>query len=151
MRHANTSRGPLEALRQSQGAEPIDDYAATAGAYPSTADSRSDQIRALEPLYSSLGRRSGVVLDIGADDGTNSLLVLERSPDATVLAVKPSAAMRALILAKLDAQPEWHDRLTVRPERFAEAPLPDSLAGGIARWGYSGISIIQAGTGCPRS
>lgn len=39
--------------------------------------------------------------------------------------------MRALILTKVAAHPEWFDRVTIRPEAFGSAPLPDAISAAI--------------------
>lgn len=110
--------------------EGSDGYAATAGAYDLlNAPFRAAQVAALEPFLKLCRPEAGPVLDIGAGSGLNSELVLTRLPDATVLAIEPSPAMRALLLGRIAAQPDWHRRITVRPESFIEAPLPATVGG----------------------
>ena len=46
-------------------------------------------------------------------------------------ALEPSTAMRALVLTKVAAHPEWFDRVTIRPEAFGAAPLPDAISAAI--------------------
>jgi hypothetical protein len=52
--------------------------------------------------------------------------VLDTVPDAPVLAVEPSAALRGILLARLAARPD-SARLTVYPGGATEVPLPDRL------------------------
>ncbi len=46
-------------------------------------------------------------------------------------ALEPSPEMRALALTKVAAHPEWFDRVTIRPEAFGAAPLPDAIGAAI--------------------
>ncbi|GLY32374.1 class I SAM-dependent methyltransferase [Kineosporia sp. NBRC 101731] len=50
-------------------------------------------------------------------------------PEAEVLALEPSQAMRSLALARVAAHPHWHARVTVRPEDFFSATLPARIGG----------------------
>ncbi|MFT3971772.1 MAG: class I SAM-dependent methyltransferase [Micropruina sp.] len=110
-----------------------DPYAATAGAYDLlNAPWRSAQINALERLRPWLRPDAGTILDVGAGSGLNTAWLLRTVPDARVLALEPSPAMRTLILARIAAHPDWHDRVTVRPEDFFSATLPPSIGGAIA-------------------
>lgn len=113
---------------------PVDDpYAATAGAYDLlNSPFRADQLRALGHVQPRFRPQDGPVLDVGAGSGLNTAAVLEALPAARVLAIEPSRAMRALLLARLADRPEWAERVTVRPEDFAAAPLPNQLGGAIA-------------------
>lgn len=109
-----------------------DPYAATAGAYDLlNARWRSAQIKALERLRPLLRPDAGAILDVGAGSGLNTAWLLQSHPDARVLALEPSPAMRALSLARIAAHPEWHDRVTLRPEDFFGATLPSSVGGAI--------------------
>lgn len=110
-----------------------DPYAATASAY----DVFTQPYR--EPLEAALGEIAprllpdhGPVLDIGAGSGANAAFVLEHVPRAAVVALEPSRAMRSLALGRIAQHPEWHPRITVRPEDFFEATLPAQLGGAIA-------------------
>lgn len=107
-----------------------DGYAATAGAYDLlNGPFRAAQVAAIEPFLLHCRPEAGPVLDVGAGSGLNTELVLSRLPGATVLAIEPSPAMRALLLGRVAGHPEWHRRVTVRPESLAEAPLPPVLGG----------------------
>ncbi len=109
-----------------------DPYAATAGAYDLlNAPWRSAQIKALERLRPLLRPDAGAILDVGAGSGLNTAWLLGAVPDAQVLALEPSPAMRALILARIAAHPDWYDRVTLRPEDFFGATLPASIGGAI--------------------
>ncbi len=109
-----------------------DGYAATASMYDlMSAGAHPARLAALEALLAVLRPEAGPILDVGAGSGLNAVAILERIPDARVLAVEPSPSMRALLLAKLAARPEWFDRVTVRPEDFFSAPLPERIGGAI--------------------
>lgn len=110
-----------------------DAYAATARAYELFAGPfRDAQFAALRELLPLLLPDAGPILDVGAGSGTLSAWVLEQAPEARVYALEPSPAMRSLALARLAAHPEWHPRITLRPESFFDAPLPARIGGAIA-------------------
>lgn len=109
-----------------------DPYLATAGAYDLfAAYARPGQLAALEVLFGRLDPASGPVLDVGAGSGLIVVTVLERFPEARVLALEPSPAMRALAVAKVAPHPEWFERVTIRPEDFFTATLPDRISSAI--------------------
>ena len=109
-----------------------DAYAISAPVYDLlNASFRPGQVAALERLIPLVRAESGPVLDIGAGSGLNTVFVLERLPEARVYALEPSTAMRALVLTKVAAHPEWFDRVTIRPEAFGAAPLPDAISAAI--------------------
>lgn len=109
-----------------------DTYEAAAGAYDLFAMShRPAQEAALERLLPRLRPEAGPILDIGAGSGANTAAVLERVPDAHVLALEPSRAMRALALSRIAGRPEWHERVTVLPDDFFAASLPARIGGAI--------------------
>lgn len=58
-------------------------------------------------------------------------MVLDRVPAARVLTLEPNRSMRALLLSRVAARPEWFARITVRPEDFFAATLPARLGGAI--------------------
>ncbi len=109
-----------------------DPYAATAGAYDLfNAAARAGQMDALRAWLPLVGPRTGPVLDVGAGSGLNVAEVLERVPGVEVLALEPSAAMRSLLLTRIAARPDWYSRVTVRPEDFFSAPLPQQIGGAV--------------------
>lgn len=109
-----------------------DRYSATAGAYDLFAASfRPIQLAALESVLPRFRPDLGPVLDVGAGSAANTATVLERLPDARVLALEPSPAMRALAIGRIAARPEWFERVTVRPEDFFAATLPERIGGAI--------------------
>jgi len=75
---------------------------------------------------------AGPLLDLGAGTGIGTQVVLGALPAARVLAVEPSPALRAVLLAKLAADPDGARRVTVQPADAAGAELPDRLGGVIA-------------------
>ena len=109
-----------------------DPYAATVGAYDLlTAAQHPARTAALDALLPRLRPDHGPVLDVGAGSGATDLEILRRVPTAEVYALEPSPAMRALALAKIAEHPSWFPRVTVRPEDFFSAPLPEHLGGGL--------------------
>ncbi|MGC3953649.1 MAG: class I SAM-dependent methyltransferase [Propionicimonas sp.] len=109
-----------------------DDYAAAAAAYDLfAAAARPAQTAALERLLPLLRPEFGPILDVGAGSGAHTATLLERLPEARVLALEPSRAMRSLALSRLAEHPEWFGRVTVRPEDFFAASLPPRLGGAV--------------------
>lgn len=115
-----------------ESGQTADPYAATAGAYDlMNAPARPAQLAALEAWLPAVDAGHGPVLDIGAGSGLNTAEVLERLADCEVLALEPSPAMRSLIMGRLAGRPDWFSRVTVRPEGFFSAPLPERIGGAI--------------------
>lgn len=109
-----------------------DPYAVTATAYDLFSMSvRDDQVAALEALLPHIDTQEGPILDIGAGSGSNTTYLLEHLPEVRVLALEPSTSMRSLLLSKIAAHPEWFPRVTVRPEDFFSATLPQHVAGAV--------------------
>lgn len=109
-----------------------DTYAITAGAYDLFSEAfRPAQTAALEAVRPRLQPNVGPILDIGAGSGYNTQVLLETVPDAHVIAVEPSRAMRALLLSRIAGHPQWYSRVTVRPESFLDTSLPAHLGGAV--------------------
>ena len=109
-----------------------DPYAPTASVYDLVnAPWRGAQVAALERLAPLLQPARGPILDVGAGSGANIEWALDRFPDAHVCALEPSPSMRGLALARIAAHPEWFARVTLRPEDFFSATLPERLGGAI--------------------
>ena len=71
---------------------------------------------------------AGTLLELGAGTGLGTDVLLDTVPDAPLLAVEPSAALRAVLLARLVDRPGGAERVTVHPGTASDAPLPDRLA-----------------------
>lgn len=109
-----------------------DAYGATAGTYDLfAAADRPRVLTALDALLPRLLPQAGPVLDVGAGSGLNLAVLLDHISDVRVVALEPSPAMRALALAKVAANPTWFERVTVRPEDFFSASLPDVIGGAL--------------------
>ncbi|WP_246957116.1 class I SAM-dependent methyltransferase [Brachybacterium sp. Marseille-Q7125] len=109
-----------------------DPYRAAADAYDLfAAPYRAAQQAALAEALPHFQPEVGAILDIGAGPGTAAVEILERLPEAHVLALEPSATMRALLLGRIAERTELHPRITVRPEAFFDAELPQQLGGAI--------------------
>jgi len=72
---------------------------------------------------------AGPVLELGAGTGLGTDVLLD-TVDADIVVAEPSAALRAVLLARLAGRPDAH-RVTVYPAGAAEVPLPDQLAGAV--------------------
>jgi methyltransferase family protein len=91
-----------------------------------------------EPMWADLGPRladalagadpaAGAVLELGAGTGLGTERILAAVPGCPVLAAEPSAALRAVLLARLRGM-AGGERVTVLPVGAAEADLPERLA-----------------------
>lgn len=109
-----------------------DAYAAAASMLDlASAAYRPAQTAAVDRWLPMLRTAAGPVLDVGAGSGAVIEQILRAEPSATVLALEPSPSMRALALSRLARFPTWHARVTIRPEDFFSAALPDRLAGAV--------------------
>jgi SAM-dependent methyltransferase len=87
---------------------------------------------AVERALAAAESAAGLVLDLGAGTGIGTEIVLDAAPGARVLAVEPSPALRAVLLAKLARDPGHAQRVTVQPRDAAGMELPDRLGGALA-------------------
>ncbi|MEV5539925.1 class I SAM-dependent methyltransferase [Saccharopolyspora shandongensis] len=71
---------------------------------------------------------AGPVVDVGAGSGCGTLAIGDALPDAEIFAVEPSAGLRTALLARINAHESLRERVTVLPEGFLEADLPDQLS-----------------------
>ncbi|MHA6630325.1 class I SAM-dependent methyltransferase [Pseudonocardia sichuanensis] len=70
---------------------------------------------------------AGPVLELGAGTGLGTERILAAVPDSPVLAAEPSAALRAVLIARLRGM-TGGERVTVLPVGAAEVDLPERLA-----------------------
>ncbi|OLT12378.1 hypothetical protein BJF78_03960 [Pseudonocardia sp. CNS-139] len=81
----------------------------------------------LAAVLAGVDPAAGTVLELGPGSGLGTEVVLDTVPDAPVLAAEPSAALRAVLLARLSGRPDAA-RLSVYPGGAAAVPLPDRIA-----------------------
>jgi hypothetical protein len=82
----------------------------------------------LADVLATVDPAAGTLLELGAGTGLGTDVLLDTVPDAPLLAVEPSAALRAVLLARLADRPGAAQRVTVHPGTAADAPLPDRIA-----------------------
>jgi SAM-dependent methyltransferase len=83
---------------------------------------------ALTGLLHQVKAEAGPVVDLGAGTGRGVAAICAALPgDAPLLAVEPSAPMRAVLLARVHDAPELRGRVTVLAEDAAHVSLPDGL------------------------
>lgn len=82
---------------------------------------------ALRAALSQVRAAAGAVVDLGAGTGRGVRAICASVPDAPVLAVEPSSAMRAVLLARICDEPELRRRVTVLAADAATVELPDGL------------------------
>ena len=68
------------------------------------------------------------MLDIGAGTGPCVEVIARALPQAQIIAVEPSPAMRAALTSRLLAQPDLQQRVTVQPRMLQQVTLPPQLA-----------------------
>ncbi len=84
------------------------------------------------PLSQALRGVTGPVVDVGAGGGQGTRVIAEAVPEAEIVTVEPSAALRSVLLARVNESAELRDRVTVLAEGFLEAALPQKLGAVVA-------------------
>ncbi|MEV0642081.1 class I SAM-dependent methyltransferase [Streptomyces sp. NPDC050619] len=88
---------------------------------------------ALAEALQQVKAERGPVVEVGAGTGRGIRAICAALPgDDPVLAVEPSSAMRAVLLARVHDAPELRERVTVLAEDAVHAPLPDGLRAMVA-------------------
>ncbi|NUU24280.1 MAG: class I SAM-dependent methyltransferase, partial [Streptomycetaceae bacterium] len=80
----------------------------------------------------SVDTAAGPVLDIGAGTGISTQVVADTLPDARIVAVEPSPAMRAGLDARIRENPTLRERVVVCPTPLEEATLPVRVSAVVA-------------------
>lgn len=98
-----------------------DDYAANAEYFDLLTDGRAEQLR---PVLAEVlpEHPAGPVVDIGAGTGSITRLVADLRPGATIVAVEPSRALRAILRSRLADRPDLRSRSRSSP---SPSPTPD--------------------------
>ncbi|ONK09542.1 class I SAM-dependent methyltransferase [Streptomyces sp. MP131-18] len=91
-----------------------------AGFWQQVGHSLAAELRRLSAL-------SGPVIDLGAGAGRGTRIAAAALPEARLLAVEPSAAMRTALLARLMDDPPLAARTTVVAEGAMEFPFPERV------------------------
>ncbi|MEV0611979.1 class I SAM-dependent methyltransferase [Nonomuraea sp. NPDC050404] len=84
------------------------------------------------PLSAALRGITGPVVDVGAGGGHGTRVIAEALPEAEIVAVEPSPALRSVLLSRVSESARLRDRVTVLPEHLLEATLPDRLGAVVA-------------------
>src|SRR4029453_16568152 len=87
---------------------------------------------ALPRLLSGLQPATGPILDVGAGTGAGTIHLHAAFPDASIVAVEPSKAMRTALNVRLANNAALRKAVTVMPCAFEEAELPSRLGGCVA-------------------
>ncbi|AQS66753.1 trans-aconitate 2-methyltransferase [Streptomyces pactum] len=87
---------------------------------------------ALTDVLSRVRAETGAVVDLGAGSGRGVRVICDALPQAPVLAVEPSAAMRAVLLARVHEDDRLRGRVTVLPGDCASADWPDGVRAVVA-------------------
>jgi SAM-dependent methyltransferase len=75
---------------------------------------------------------AGPLVDLGAGTGRGLTLLAAQGPDAEVLAVEPSPVLRAVLLARVAADPELRRGVTVVASTAQDVLLPDRVGAVLA-------------------
>lgn len=86
---------------------------------------------ALEALLTRVQPRTGPVLVVGSGSATALTPLLAGLPTAHLLVLEPDPTSRALALGRLADHPAWFGRVSVRPEDFFTATLPERIGGAV--------------------
>ncbi|MCX2923310.1 class I SAM-dependent methyltransferase [Streptomyces sp. NEAU-W12] len=87
---------------------------------------------ALADVLSRVRAGAGAVMDLGAGSGRGVRVICEALPQVPVLAVEPSAAMRAVLLARVHEDDALRKRVTVVPGDCESADWPDGVRAVVA-------------------
>ncbi|WP_406278184.1 class I SAM-dependent methyltransferase [Nocardia sp. NBC_00881] len=82
----------------------------------------------LATLLADVDTIAGPVIDIGAGTGLSTVAIADALPDAEIVAVEPSPAMRAVLMSRLAARRDLRERITVVPHGFLDTNLPERCA-----------------------
>jgi SAM-dependent methyltransferase len=74
----------------------------------------------------------GPVVDVGAGSGIGTRLIAEALPGVEIVALEPSVAMRAVLLARVADSPELRRRVTVLADPVQTARLPERCSAVVA-------------------
>jgi SAM-dependent methyltransferase len=106
---------------------------ATAEFYDLLATAMWDELGpALPHLLSGLEPATGPILDLGAGTGAGTIHLHAAFPDASIVAVEPSKAMRTALNVRLANSASLRNAVTVMPCAFEDADLPVRLGGCVA-------------------
>ena len=86
----------------------------------------------LVDLLAGADPSAGPVLDVGAGTGIALPYLRAAVPDARILAVEPSTAMRTALHTRLCLDDDLRERVTVVPFRIEDAPLPRRVCAAVA-------------------
>ncbi len=74
---------------------------------------------------------AGPVLDVGAGTGPCVRVIADSLPEVPIVAVEPSAAMRAALVGRIMQDPDLRRRVTVLAGRLEEVSLPPRLSAAV--------------------
>lgn len=110
-----------------------DDYAVAAEFYDLWAYDQWKQTGPeLSNLLGDVDATTGPVLDLGAGTGLATLAIADSVPDASIVAVEPSRAMRAVLFSRVMSRPDLRSRVTIAPVAFGELLWPEQISGFVA-------------------
>lgn len=74
---------------------------------------------------------AGPILDVGAGTGLITVAVGRALPDAEIVAAEPSPAMRAVLTSRIDDDPGFRGRVSVRADPAGDLDLPERLSAAV--------------------
>lgn len=86
---------------------------------------------ALAAALDGLDTSTGPVLDVGAATGIGTAVIGSALPDAAILALEPNRALRTALLARVLADEQLRDRVTVGERDLLGADLPGQVSAAV--------------------
>jgi len=111
-----------------------DPYALTAEFYEVLArDQRALVLSAMRTALGGVDASAGPVLELRAGTGMGTLTIAEAIPTVEIVALEPSPAMRAVLLARIAERDELRQRVTVLPWGFpiADNEMPERFSAAV--------------------
>lgn len=87
---------------------------------------------AVADVLTGVRARTGAVVDLGAGSGRGVRVICDALPGAPVLAVEPSVAMRAVLLARVHDDAGLRERVTVLPGDSTSVEWPEGVRAVVA-------------------
>ncbi|PWU30666.1 class I SAM-dependent methyltransferase [Pseudomonas sp. RW407] len=85
----------------------------------------------------------GLILDVGAGTGPCVQVIADALPQARILAVEPSAAMRAALLGRLMRSADLRQRVTVLAGTLEQVTLPPQLSAAVICGTLGYLDVLQ--------
>ncbi|MGW6377087.1 class I SAM-dependent methyltransferase [Rhodococcus sp. NPDC055112] len=99
--------------------------------YDLAARTHTETAKLLAETLADVDPGNGPVLDLGAGTGRAVETIASALPNASILAVEPAIAMRAVLLSRVAADDDLRRRVTVLADTAQNVALPDRLSAAV--------------------